>query len=225
MTIAHPLRTGAGPRAADHTARTTPPAPAGVAGLVAAEGAGAERTGALAARTWAADAALGAGLVLFALGAEHLGDHVVLAAILITWGAAETLWAVLALRGPAPLPRSALAVLLVGAAGWVVVQPATRTTIGTADLAVVVLQLAAAMLLAARLRAGRVGAGRGNRATGGAATPVAVGAGRQLAVMAAGALVVATVTVPGLAATNAGAHAVPHSEHSVSWLGGGHHHG
>jgi len=225
MTIAHSLRTGAGPRAAAHAARTPPSDPAGVASFAVAEGAGAERTGTLATRTWAADAALGAALVQFALGAEHLGDHVVLAAILITWGAAETLWAVLALRGPVPLPRSALAVLLVGAAGWVVVQPATGTTIGTADVAVVVLQLAAAMLLAARLRAGRERAGREDGPKIAAPTPVAVGAGRQLMVMAAGALVFATITVPGLAATNAGAHAVPHSEHSVSWLGGGHHHG
>jgi len=174
----------------------------------------AETVGALTARTWAADASLGAGLVLFALGAEHLVDHVALAVVLIGWAAAETLWAVLALRGPVPLPRSALAVLLAGAAGWVVVQPASGLRIGAADAAVVVLQLAAALLLAAHVR----GHGHARRA-------VPVGAVRQLLVMAVGALLATVVAVPGLAATNAGAHAVPHSEHTVSWWGGGHHHG
>ena len=145
MTIAHPLRTGAGPRAADHTARTTPSGAAGVASFVAAEGAGAERTGTLAARTWAADAALGAGLVLFALGAEHLGDHLVIAAVLITWAAAETLWAVLALRGPVPLPRSALAVLLVGVVGlFLVGSSANIIALNGADN---VLHFASAVLL------------------------------------------------------------------------------
>lgn len=144
-------------------------------------------------RTGSAYAALGGGLVLVALGSEHVAHHLALGVALVALGAAELVWAVAALRGPTPLPRVALAVLLGGAVGLLVAAVTVAGALGLADVAVVVLQLTAAVLLAV-----------GQRTTGASAsaTPVA-----RLAVLAVGSLLVAAITVPGLAATAAGAAA------------------
>jgi hypothetical protein len=56
--------------------------------------------------------------------------------------------------------------------------------------------------------------------------PVQPSAGALLAAIFAAALIVAAITTPGLAATTAGYHAVPHGEHTSSHLSPptGHHH-
>lgn len=141
-------------------------------------------------RTGSAYAALGAGLVLVALGSEHVAHHLGLGVGALALGAAELVWAVVALRGPAPLPRVALGVLLGGAVGWLAAAASATGTLGLANAVAVTLQLAAAVLLAVCLRS--VGSAR-------AAGPVA-----RLTVLAVGSLVAAAITVPGLAATAAG---------------------
>ena len=152
-----------------------------------------EGTRAFVGRTGSAYAALGAGLVLIALGSQHVGSHRTLGVALVALGAAELAWAVAALRGPAPLPRAVLAVLLVGAVGWLASAVTTVGTLGLADVAAVSLQLAGAVLLAIGLRP--------------TASPRSAGPFARLAVLAVGSLVAAAITVPGLAATEAGAAA------------------
>ena len=153
-----------------------------------------ESTRAYLSRTWSAYAALGAGLVLLALSSEHLGDHLLLGIGLAVLGGAEVLWAVAGLRGPAPWPRVALGVLLVGGAGWLVV--AAGGTLSGADAAAGGLQLGAAILLA-------VGISR-VPADPPPPDPEPANAVGRLLVLAVGSLVVAAITVPGLAATDAG---------------------
>ncbi|WP_456787500.1 hypothetical protein [Cellulomonas sp. P5_C5] len=148
---------------------------------------------AFAGRTGAAYAALGGGLVLVALGAEHLGHHSLLGVTAAVLGAAEIGWAVAALRGPAPLPRLALATLVVGAVGWLVSATATGP-LGLADVTAAGLQLVAAILLAVAVRP----AAAATRPT----RPLT-----RLGILALGSLVTATLTVPGLAATEAGTQA------------------
>lgn len=152
-----------------------------------------ESTRAFVGRTGAAYTALGGGLVLLALGSEHLAHHLALGVLLVATGAAELAWAVLALRGPAPLPRAALATLLAGAVGWLVAGVSVTGTLGLADVAAVGLQLGAAVLLAVGLRPG--GSAR------------SAGPAARLVVLAVGSLVAAAITVPGLASTDAGAAA------------------
>lgn len=145
------------------------------------------------ARTGAAYAALGAGLVLLALGSEHLRHHPAVAVGLVVLGGAEAAWSVLALRGPVPVARAALATLLVGAVAWLVVGTSITGALGLSDAAAVGLQLLAGVLLAVAVRPSEPVRGAG---------PFA-----RVAVLAVASLVVATITVPGLAATDAGAHA------------------
>jgi hypothetical protein len=155
-------------------------------------------------RTWSAYAALGAGLVLLALASEHLAGDLTLGVALAALGVAEVLWAVLALRGPAPSPRAALAVLLTGGVGWLVVAALVDGVLSGADLAAGSLQLVAAVLLAVALRPSPV-------VSVGPEEPVVepkeAGNGTRLAALTLGALLFASITVPGLAATDAGDHA------------------
>lgn len=166
-----------------------------------------ERTASFVARSWAAFTALGAGLVLIALGAEHVAAHTVVGVTLLAFGLAELGWSLAALRGPVPVPRTALGVLLVGGAGWVVLAPGV-VGVGTADVAAAGLQLLGAVLVAIASRTS-------------AHVPVPeTHPVRRLGLMAVGALAVAALTVPGLASTEAGAHAQPHGSHGFPRLGG-----
>ncbi|QHT56632.1 hypothetical protein GXP71_11415 [Cellulomonas sp. H30R-01] len=182
-----------------------------VAGAHAPDRVAVESPAAVVLRVGAADATLGAGLVLVALGAEHMGHAPVVAVAAVVLGLAQLVWACAALRGPVPLPRAALAVLLVGGAGWLVVQPATGEPLGHADVAVAGLQVGAALLVAGGLRLARDGGAR-RRAPAGALV--------QLVALVVGAGLVAAVTVPALAATDAGAHAQPHGSHGLPGLPG-----
>jgi hypothetical protein len=182
-------------------------APARPAGGAAVPDAGAVREGALEAlaRQWSSLAALGLGLVACGVGAGHLEHHLPVGVALAALGLVTLGWGVLALRGPAPAPRAAAGVAL--AAGPAVLLSAPLTGIATtaAEAAALVLALAVGVLLGLGLRA--AGApGPHRRAPGGAG---------QAGTLAAGALLVALVTVPGLAATEAGTHAVPHGSHGL----------
>ncbi|WP_426593043.1 hypothetical protein ACPPVS_15005 [Cellulomonas sp. McL0617] len=153
-------------------------------------------------RTWSAYAALGAGLVLLALASEHLAGHLTLGVALAALGMAELLWAVLALRGPAPAPRTALAVLLVGGGGWLGASVLVDGVLSGADLAAGALQLVAAVLLAVALRPVLVVTVVGSPEPVVETSPA--GNGTRLAALTLGSLLFASITVPGLAATDAG---------------------
>jgi drug/metabolite transporter (DMT)-like permease len=155
------------------------------------------------ARQWSSLAALGLGLVACGVGAGHLEHHLPVGIALAAFGLVAIGWGVLALRGPAPAPRAAAGVALVSGPAVLLSAPLTGTATTAAEAAGLVLGLAAGVLLALGLRASRA---PGRRAPGGAG---------QAGTLAAGALLVALVTVPGLAATEAGAHAVPHGSHGL----------
>jgi hypothetical protein len=167
--------------------RTTPPVRAG-------------------ARTGAALAALGLGLVAAGLGAGHLAAHptpvgrlvggalVALAGVALGWG-------VLALRGPVPGPRVAVGLLLALSPAVLLSPVPTGTPPGPAEAVALLLAVAAAAVLAVGLRLGTTDR-----------RPTVLG---QVGSLALAALLVAVVTVPGLAATDAGAHAVPHGSHGL----------
>lgn len=164
-------------------------------------------------RIWSAYAALGAGLVLLALASEHLARHLTLGVALATLGVAEVLWAVLALRGPVPAPRVALAVLLAGGVGWLLVAALVDGVLSGADLAAGALQLVAGVLLAVATRPALPAAGGPGSAGEPASaevedgSPREAGTGTRLAALMLGSLLFAAITVPGLAATDAGVHA------------------
>lgn len=174
-------------------------APVLAAGTAAPEGA-LELTG----RTWAALGALGFGLVACGIGAGHLEHHLVVGIALAVVGLAAVGWSLPALRGPAPVPRIAVAALLVAGPAALLSSPATATVTTAAEGAALVLALGSAILLAL-----------GTRAASAPGRRRALGGRGQVGVLAAGALLVALVTVPGLAATDAGAHAVPHGSHGL----------
>lgn len=162
---------------------------------------------ALTGRTWAALGALGFGLVASGTGAGHLEHHPAVGVALAAAGIAAIGWAVLALRGPAPVPRAVVAALLVAGPATLLSAPLTGTATSAAEGAALVLALGAAILLAL-----------GRRAAAAPDRPDRLhrlGGAGQAGVLALGALLVALVTVPGLAATEAGAHAVPHGSHGL----------
>jgi len=156
-------------------------------------------------RQWASLAALGLGLVACGVGAGHLEHHLPVGVALSALGLVALGWGVLALRGPAPVPRAAAGVALASGPAVLLSSPLTGTATTAAEAAALVLGLAAGILLALGQRAGTAPGAR-RRAPGGAG---------QAGTLAAGALLVALVTVPGLAATEAGAHAVPHGSHGL----------
>ena len=173
---------------------------------------------------WAAFAVSGAGLVNIALGAEHWDRSVTWGAGLTAVGLAQLGWALLSLAAARPLAaRGAIGALLLTTAGWAVVVaqglvptgggPGTTGStvpapLTAADVAVVVLGLVGAGTVALLDR---------TRRTASAVPQVrptrphrSAGTGRALAGWAVGAAFAAAVATPGLAATEAGAAAVPH---------------
>ncbi|BDZ54843.1 hypothetical protein [Agromyces marinus] len=163
-------------------------------------------------RTWPMLAALGAGLVLAALAAGAGGaPRIVLAGL----GIAALGWGVRALhRGRVVAPRATLAItaLLIAATGVAASVGALRTVPG---LPVAVLVVFLAVIAAAAAHAVRFGGSRRRRR----AVPER-GAARSLAGLAVGAILVAALATPALAATEAGRSAVPHGEHGDSAPGG-----
>ncbi|MBT2520588.1 hypothetical protein [Arthrobacter sp. ISL-28] len=153
------------------------------------------------------------------------------------WGAVLLGWTVAALRkGSFPLPR--LSAVLLPAAG---AAHLLAIVIGAEDdLAGLNVSNPAALLLTLTVVAAkgwlarRTATGQASRRTddgghaaggSGAGGPGAgsSGAGRMLVAAFAGALAVAAIATPGLAASTAGQFAVPHGSHSGGGAAGGHH--
>ena len=176
-----------------------------------------------AVRLFAGFAGLGAAAVnlavsssLFAAAGPVLPWRAAGAAAALVWGAALLGWTVAGLsRNRYPLPRASAVLLPASAAAHVaaiVLGTGTGMSgLGISHLAALLLTL---MVLAATswLRrssqklpviAGRTAAAR-------------LGAGQLLTAAFAGALLVAGITTPGLAASTAGQFAVPHGEHPGS---------
>jgi hypothetical protein len=160
------------------------------------------------ARCWAGFASLGAGLVHLAVVREHLEQWWVFGVFFAVVGAAQIVWALLALAADrAPFLRLVVAGNLALVALWAT----TRTTgipigperwapepAGRADVLCIVLELATVVALAV--------AARGVRRPVVANVGRSRGAGRAVALMFAGALAVSAVTTPALAATESGQH-------------------
>ena len=147
-------------------------------------------------RIWPALASWGAGLILFAVAA---GSSPWTAAALCVWAAARFGWGLMALRARrAPGPRATLACAL-GAVflGLLLVLAGVLGAVPFAALTVLDLLVAGCAAVALRRESTEATPLRPARAAG---------------ALVAGALVVASLTTPALAFTDAGSSAVPHGE-------------
>jgi hypothetical protein len=183
------------------------------------------------ARTWPMLAAFGAGLVLLAVAAGAGGPA---GGVLAGVGVAALAWGVLSLHLGRPLaPAAALAVgvaLLVGAALLV-----GSGLSGAAGVPAGPLLAASVFAAVVAGHAGFILRRRARTATPARAKGAPDAAGRavvdgrlSLVGLVAGALLVAGLATPAIAATEAGRLAVPHGEHSgwgsSSTTAPGHHH-
>lgn len=154
-------------------------------------------------RGWLGFFALGAGLVHLAL---VIGSPLGVGIPLIIVGAAEFAWGVFAFTAPVlPLPRLARVAALVPILGWVAVL--VLGGIGAIG-GLRVLPMLVASLLDLAIAIGITWILRRDPAK----KPAPLRPGRYLIALGAGALVVAALTTPALAATEAGAAAVPHGD-------------
>jgi len=176
-----------------------------------------------AVRLFAGFAGLGAAAVnlavassLFAAAGTDFPGRTAGAAAALLWGAALLGWTVAGLsRNRFPTPRASALLLPAAAAAHVAAivfgAGSGMAGLGISHLAALLLTL---MILAARSWLGRrspgVAGGPGRNTSG------RLGAGTLLAAAFAGALLVAAITTPGLAASTAGQFAVPHGEHTGS---------
>jgi len=161
-------------------------------------------------KTWLAFAAIGTGLIHLAL---VIGSPLPLGIALAVLGLAEFGWGVLTFaRDTVLLPRAAIAVAAAPVAAWtllLVVSSASETpefaaSFGFLPLAVASLfELFALGVLGVHLRRRRDPDGR----------PPAPSDVRRLLGLAVGALVVAALTAPAIAATEAGLLTLPAGEH------------
>ena len=159
-------------------------------------------------RTWVAFAAIGVGLIHLAL---VIGAPPGLGIVLVVLGLTEFGWGVLTFaRDSVPAPRAALVVAIVPVLGWALLlavataaqNPAIAEALPLLPLCVAtVFELFIAVVLAVLAR----------RAD---AQPPPPGLARYVLGLAAGALVVAALTTPALAATEAGRLTVPAGDRS-----------
>jgi len=160
-------------------------------------------------RTWLAFAAIGTGLIHFAL---VIGSPLALGLVLAALGLVEFGWGVLTFaRETLVAPRVALVVALVPVVGWALLlvtssvseAPELAASFAFLPLAVAsVFELFAVAVLGVHLRRGRDPE----------AVPVFPSVFRYLLGLAVGAVVVAGLTTPALAATEAGLFSSPHGE-------------
>lgn len=184
-----------------------------------------------AVRLFAGFAGLGAAAVnlavsssLFAAAGLALPGRAAGAVAALLWGAALLAWTFAGLsRGRFPLPRTSALLLPAAAAAHVAAivlgAGSGMAGLGISHLAALLLTL---MIIAAtswlRRSSPRL-AGRPVLPSGSGRNAAArLGAGQLLGAAFAGALLVAAIATPGLAASTAGQFAVPHGEHT-----GGHH--
>lgn len=141
------------------------------------------------ARSWAGIASLGAGLVSLALAREHAGTSWGSFTVLLVAATYQLGWALAVLaRNDLALRRTTVVVNGALVAAWVA-QPSGGAFAPLLPLLVVALVIAV---------------------TTGRTSAVRRSAGGHVAALAAGALLVASITTPALAATDAGEHARPH---------------
>ena len=165
---------------------------------------------------------------LFAAAGPALPVRAAGAAAALLWGAALLGWTVAGLRRSRfPRPRTSAMLLTAAAAVHVVAiilgAGSGMAGLGVSHLAALLLTL---MILAATSWLGRrsrgvpggPGQGASGQRTSRQSASGRLGAGQLLAAAFAGALLVAAITTPGLAASTAGQFAVPHGEHAA-----GHH--
>jgi hypothetical protein len=166
-------------------------------------------------RIWLGLLALGAGLIHLAC---VLGSPPALAAVFIAVGAAEFAWGTVAFaRERIPVPRLALVGATLPLVGWIVLFLAADAAGSTALTSALrplplgiatLLTVSAAIVLAVRRRRARDAAARP------AARPVGeLSAPRFLVSVGLGALLVAALVTPALAATEAGLNAEPHGSY------------
>ncbi|MCU1534365.1 MAG: putative rane protein [Glaciihabitans sp.] len=164
-------------------------------------------------RTWLAFAAVGAGMIHLALVISSPLPVGVAEALI---GLIELTWGVLAFsRERIEYPRAVLFGSVVPAILWGLLAaiaaafrtPEIASSLGFVALAVAsLLEFFIAVVMAVHVR----------RATDFRAAPRAPSAGRYLAGLAVGAAVVAALTTPALASTEAGRFAVPHGTHGLT---------
>lgn len=177
-------------------------------------------------RVWLALPAIGAGLIVIAVGA---GSPIPLAAVFLLLGGSQAAWglAVLGLER-IPFPRLSLPLFLATTLLWGVLVGLTTvlhdsTAFASIGLFPMVcasgLSLAIALTLVVRIRNARA-------ATGARAPRSSVDSGQRpgrfVLSLVIAALVVSGVTTPALAATTAGQFAVPHGEHGGTTITDGH---
>lgn len=172
-------------------------------------------------RTWLAFAAIGTGLIHFAL---VIGSPLALGLVLAAFGLTEFGWGVLTFaRERIAAPRIALVVALIPVAGWTLLlvtssvseAPELASSLGFLPLAIASLfELFAVAVLGIHLRSKRDPD----------AAPAFPSVARYLLGLGLGALVVAGLTTPALAATEAGLFAQPHGEHTDLFTIPGHNH-
>ncbi|WP_336652041.1 MULTISPECIES: hypothetical protein [unclassified Leucobacter] len=154
---------------------------------------------------WSALAALGSGLILLAVAA---GASPWLALPLITVAAGEIIWAVVTMRAGriiAPRTTAIFCTAMIGVAATLLF---TRSIGILPFLALVSLHWVTAVCAALQLRLARRRDPPSTPAQ--AADASAPGAAKFLIVLTAQAMLVAAITTPALADTEAGAAAVPH---------------
>ena len=164
-------------------------------------------------RTWLAFAAIGTGLIHFAL---VIGSPLAIGIVFALFGLIEFGWGVFTFaRDGFPAPRAVLIGAMVPIVAWALLlvaataseTPTLASSIPLFPLAIAtVFELFIAITVAVHLR--RV-------SDAPARTP---GVGRYLTGLFIGGLVVAALTTPALAATPAGANAQPHGEHTDFFL-------
>ncbi len=172
-------------------------------------------------RSWLAFAAIGTGLIHFAL---VVGSPLPLGILLAIVGLAEFAWGVYTFaREDIARPRLVLVGALAPMLGWGLLlvvstaaeNPGIAKTLPLLPLAIATLfEIFIAVTVAMHLR--RIAEHRPE--------PRAPGVGRYLIGLTAGGLVIAALTTPALAATEAGASAVPHGEHTGQFFEISHQH-
>ena len=161
--------------------------------------------------------ALGAGLVHLAVGA---GSPLAAAVGLCALGLVELVWGLAVLsRGRTLLPTAMLIGSLAPVALWglLVTVRVTGGASGLTDfLPLGPLAAASALNLATALFLARERRSRGTEPAAESPSAQPARPGRYLLGMVLGAMAVAGVVTPALAATNAGTYAVPHGEHGTA---------
>lgn len=155
-------------------------------------------------RSWLGFLAIGAGLVHVALA---VGSPPPVAAVLVLVGVAEFAWGALAIARPTPpVPRVALAAAFVPVIGWTLLLVVAGTdSLGPLTSSTQLLPMLVASLFDLLLAGGLTAMLRRAAPTTPATAPAATAhPGRRLVAVIVGALVIAAITAPALAATEAG---------------------